>query len=116
MIPKRSVGLILAVITTMLVVANQQEVGLARDEIVYMQNGMRYADWWIGLVKLEHGISKQKQHPFPLHKRFEASRRYREQQLVDALAELARLEVSRKSGGTAAELGLEMAVLRLGTR
>jgi hypothetical protein len=59
MIPKRSVGLILAVITTMLVVANQQEVGLARDEIVYMQNGMRYADWWIGLVKLEHGISKQ---------------------------------------------------------
>ena len=64
----------------------------------------------------EHGISKQKQHPFPLHKRFEASRRYREQQLVDALAELARLEVSRKSGGTAAELGLEMAVLRLAAK
>lgn len=63
-----------------------------------------------------HGIAKQKAHPFPLHKRFEASRRYREQQLVDALAELARLEVSRKSGGTAAELGLEIAVLRLGTR
>ena len=64
----------------------------------------------------ENGISKQRAHPFPLHKRFEASRRFREQQLVDALAELARLEVSRKSGGTAAELGLEMAVLRLGTK
>lgn len=59
MIPKRAVGLILAVIATMFVVANQHEVGLARDEIVYMQNGMRYADWWIGLVKLEHGVSKQ---------------------------------------------------------
>ena len=59
MIAKRYVGLILAVITTALVLANQHEVGLARDEIVYMQNGMRYADWWIGLVKFEHGISKQ---------------------------------------------------------
>ncbi|MFA6956774.1 MAG: hypothetical protein WC538_12975 [Thermoanaerobaculia bacterium] len=65
---------------------------------------------------VENGIAKQRAHPFPLHKRFEASRRYREQQLVDALAELARLEVSRKSGGTAAELGLELAVLRLGTK
>ena len=59
MIPKRAVGVILAVITTMLVIANQQEVGLARDEIVYMQNGMRYADWWIGLVSFQHGVSKQ---------------------------------------------------------
>jgi Dolichyl-phosphate-mannose-protein mannosyltransferase len=47
------------VIATMLVLANQQEVGLARDEIVYMQSGMRYADWWIGLVKLDHGAGKQ---------------------------------------------------------
>jgi Dolichyl-phosphate-mannose-protein mannosyltransferase len=58
-IPKRAVGLVLAVVATMLVLANQQEVGLARDEIVYMQSGMRYADWWIGLVKLEHGAGKQ---------------------------------------------------------
>jgi DNA polymerase III delta subunit len=70
----------------------------------------------INTYLVENGIAKQRAHPFPLHKRFEASRRYREQQLVDALAELARLEVSRKSGGTAAELGLELAVLRLGTR
>jgi DNA polymerase III delta subunit len=75
----------------------------------------RYADE-INAYLTGNGIAKQKAHPFPLHKRFEASRRYREQQLVDALAELARLEVSRKSGGTAAELGLELAVLRLGTR
>lgn len=59
MIAKKHVGLVLAVITTMLVVANQHEVGLARDEIVYMQNGMRYADWWIGLVTFQHGIDKQ---------------------------------------------------------
>jgi 4-amino-4-deoxy-L-arabinose transferase-like glycosyltransferase len=58
-IAKKHVGLILAVVTTLLVVANQREVGLARDEIVYMQNGMKYADWWIGLVTFDHGISKQ---------------------------------------------------------
>jgi len=57
--PPRAIGLVLAVITTALVVANQHEVGLARDEIVYMQHGAKYADWWIGLVKLDHGISKQ---------------------------------------------------------
>ncbi|MEO8702993.1 MAG: glycosyltransferase family 39 protein [Kofleriaceae bacterium] len=39
-------GWILAAITAAIVIANQQNVGLARDEVVYMQNGMRYADWW----------------------------------------------------------------------
>jgi hypothetical protein len=58
-VPKRAVGVILAVIATMLVLANQHEVGLARDEIVYMQNGMRYADWWIGLASFQHGVSKE---------------------------------------------------------
>ncbi len=58
MIPKKWLGLVLAVMTTMIVLANQHEVGLARDEIVYMQNGMRYADWWVGLVTFQHGISK----------------------------------------------------------
>ena len=59
MIPQRGLGVILAVIATMLVLANQHEVGLARDEIVYMQNGMRYADWWIGLAKFQHGVSTE---------------------------------------------------------
>jgi Dolichyl-phosphate-mannose-protein mannosyltransferase len=55
----RPLGLVLAVMTTAIVLANQHEVGLARDEIVYMQSGMRYADWWIGLVTLDHGVSRQ---------------------------------------------------------
>ena len=50
MIPRRAVGWILAVLTTVLVVANQEEVGIARDEIVYMQSGARYADWWMGVL------------------------------------------------------------------
>jgi len=45
------IGWALAAVVTMLVVANQQEVGFARDEIVYMQAGARYADWWLALAK-----------------------------------------------------------------
>jgi 4-amino-4-deoxy-L-arabinose transferase-like glycosyltransferase len=56
---RRGIGWALAVATTILVVANQQGVGIARDEVVYMQNGARYADWWLGLVTLEHGIRER---------------------------------------------------------
>lgn len=59
MISQRAVGLVLAVLTTVLVVANGERVGLARDEIVYMQNGARYGDWWIGLAKLDHGAGEK---------------------------------------------------------
>jgi 4-amino-4-deoxy-L-arabinose transferase-like glycosyltransferase len=45
-IPHRHVGWVLAALTVVLVVANQQQVGLARDELVYMGAGDRYADWW----------------------------------------------------------------------
>ena len=55
---ERLVGWILALLTTILVVGNQQDVGVARDEVVYMQHGSRYAEWWLGLVTLEHGIGK----------------------------------------------------------
>ena len=54
----RLLGWALAVATTVLVVVNQQDVGIARDEVVYMQSGARYADWWIGLVRLRHGIGE----------------------------------------------------------
>jgi hypothetical protein len=53
----RLTGWALAAATAILVVANQQGVGIARDEVVYMQAGARYADWWIGLVSFRHGIS-----------------------------------------------------------
>ncbi len=50
------VGWILALVTTLTVVALQRDVGIARDETVYMSAGQRYADWWVGLVKLQHGF------------------------------------------------------------
>jgi 4-amino-4-deoxy-L-arabinose transferase-like glycosyltransferase len=55
----RLIGWALALVTTIVVVVNQRDVGIARDEVVYMQNGARYADWWIGLVTLDHGIREQ---------------------------------------------------------
>jgi hypothetical protein len=53
----RWLGWALAAATAILVVVNQQGVGIARDEVVYMQAGARYADWWIGLVSFRHGIT-----------------------------------------------------------
>jgi hypothetical protein len=54
----RLAGWALAAATAILVAVNQQGVGIARDEVVYLQAGQRYADWWIGLVSFRHGISR----------------------------------------------------------
>ncbi len=56
-IPPRWVGWVLALFTTALVLANQQEVGIARDETVYMTYGVRYAKWW---MHLPSNLSKDK--------------------------------------------------------
>jgi 4-amino-4-deoxy-L-arabinose transferase-like glycosyltransferase len=45
------IGWALAAVVTMLVLVNQHEVGFARDEIVYMQAGTRYANWWLELAQ-----------------------------------------------------------------
>jgi len=45
------IGWALAAVVTMLAIANQREVGFARDEIVYMQAGASYASWWVSLAK-----------------------------------------------------------------
>lgn len=58
-----------------------------------------------------HHLIRQKPHPFPLHKRFEAAGRYKEKDLLAALREIARIEVARKSGGTEADVALEVTVL-----
>jgi 4-amino-4-deoxy-L-arabinose transferase-like glycosyltransferase len=58
-LPPRALGWLLALATAVLVIGNEQEVGFARDEIVYMGAGRAYADWWIGLVTLDHGASRQ---------------------------------------------------------
>ncbi len=58
------------------------------------------------------GIVRQKPHPFPLHKKWEAARAQSEADLFRALAEIADLEIKRKSGGVPVELGLEMFLLQ----
>jgi len=52
----RHVGWLLALVTTITVVMLQRDVGIARDETVYMSAGQRYAEWWVGLGKLQHGL------------------------------------------------------------
>ncbi len=53
----RLIGWVLALVTVLCVTVNQQDVGIARDEVVYMGSGSKYARWWLGLVTFEHGVS-----------------------------------------------------------
>jgi DNA polymerase III delta subunit len=57
------------------------------------------------------GIVRQRPHPFPLHKKWEAARRYTEAELFAALKEMADLEIKRKSGGLPVDVGLETFLL-----
>lgn len=57
------------------------------------------------------GLVRQRPHPFPLHKKWEAARRYTEPQLFAALKEMADLEIKRKSGGLPVDIGLETFLL-----
>jgi 4-amino-4-deoxy-L-arabinose transferase-like glycosyltransferase len=45
------IGIVLAIATSVLVLVNQRNVGIARDESVYMSAGERYAEWWVDVVK-----------------------------------------------------------------
>src|SRR6185295_14891985 len=58
-LPRRLIGWGLALVTVVVVMVNQRGVGIARDEVVYIQNGTRYAGWWIGLVTFDHGITER---------------------------------------------------------
>ena len=58
-----------------------------------------------------YGIVRQKPHPFPLHKKWEAARNQSEASLFAALSELADLDIKRKSGGVPADVGLETFLL-----
>jgi DNA polymerase III delta subunit len=58
-----------------------------------------------------NGLVRQRPHPFPLHKKWEAARRYSPTELFRALGSVAQLEVQRKSGGLPADLGLESFLL-----
>jgi len=58
-----------------------------------------------------NGIVRQKPHPFPLHKKWEAARHQNERTLFAALATIADLEIKRKSGGVAVDVGMELFLL-----
>ncbi|MEO8382119.1 MAG: hypothetical protein ABI779_20835 [Acidobacteriota bacterium] len=58
-----------------------------------------------------NGLVRQRPHPFPLHKKFEAARGTTEASLFQALAEMADLEIKRKSGGLPVDVGLETFLL-----
>ena len=58
-----------------------------------------------------HGLVRQRPHPFPLHKKFEAARNSSEAELFAALAFVADLEIKRKSGGLPVDLGIETFLL-----
>jgi 4-amino-4-deoxy-L-arabinose transferase-like glycosyltransferase len=47
---RRATAAALAALAIGLVVVSQREVGIARDETVYMNAGDRYAAWWLGLA------------------------------------------------------------------
>ncbi|HEX2832695.1 MAG TPA: hypothetical protein VHW00_06750 [Thermoanaerobaculia bacterium] len=57
------------------------------------------------------GLVRQRPHPFPLHKKWEAARRYTEAELFRALKEMTDLEIKRKSGGLPVDVGLETFLL-----
>ena len=57
------------------------------------------------------GVVRQRPHPFPLHKKWEAARTMTEPQLWRALAAIADLDVKRKSGGVPIDVGFESFLL-----
>jgi DNA polymerase III delta subunit len=58
-----------------------------------------------------NGLVRQRPHPFPLHKKWEAAKRHGEADLFRALAQLADFEVKRKSGGMPVDVALETFLL-----
>jgi DNA polymerase III delta subunit len=74
----------------------------------------QFKDAWadaLGDFLKEHGIVRQKPHPFPLYKKVEAAKRMNETALLEALSRLADLDFARKSGGVPAEVGIESFLL-----
>ncbi|MFP5247698.1 MAG: DNA polymerase III subunit delta [Thermoanaerobaculia bacterium] len=58
-----------------------------------------------------HGLVRQRPHPFPLHKKYEAAGKTSEAELFRALAAVADMEVKRKSGGLPVDVGMETFLL-----
>ena len=98
----------------------RQMIGIhswARAQNVNVRTAMNYnrfkdtiADKLGDYLKM-HGLVRQRPHPFPLHKKWEAARTVSEAELFRALNEVAELEIKRKSGGLPVDLGLETFLL-----
>jgi DNA polymerase III delta subunit len=98
----------------------RQMIGIhsfARAHNVNLKSSMQYnrfkdtlADK-VGDYLKSFGLVRQRPHPFPLHKKWEAARSFAEADLFRALGELAELEIKRKSGGLPADLALETFLL-----
>lgn len=99
----------------------RQMIGIhsfARMQNVNLKQSMQYnrfkdtvADR-LGDYLKQHGLVRQRPHPFPLHKKWEAARTYSEADLFRALATIADLEIKRKSGGLPVDVGLETFLLQ----
>ncbi|HEV7558330.1 MAG TPA: glycosyltransferase family 39 protein, partial [Kofleriaceae bacterium] len=55
---RKLTGWLLGVVTVVVVLVNQRDVGIARDESTYIHAGASYAAWWRGLVTFDHGPSR----------------------------------------------------------
>lgn len=89
----------------------------ARGRKIELRSGIQYnrfkdtvadslGDYLKGL-----GLVRQRPHPFPLHKKWEAARSQSEGELFRALAAIADIEVKRKSGGLPVDLSMETFLL-----
>src|SRR6185295_7503589 len=93
-------------------------VSFARTNRIDLRASMQYnrfkdtvADR-LGDYLKSNGIVRQKPHPFPLHKKWEAARAHSEASLFAALAAIADLEIKRKSGGLPVDVGMESFLLQ----
>lgn len=66
----------------------------------------------LGDYMKNHALVRQRPHPFPLLKKWEAARTYSEGDLFRALSQLADLEIKRKSGGLPVDVGIETFLLQ----
>ena len=66
----------------------------------------------LGDYMKNHALVRQRPHPFPLLKKWEAARTYSEADLFRALSQLADLEIKRKSGGLPVDVGIETFLLQ----
>jgi DNA polymerase III delta subunit len=93
-------------------------IAFVRTAGIDLSRGMQYnrfkdtlADR-LGDALKANGIVRQRPHPFPLFKKFEAARSHSVAELFEALGALAQIDIDRKSGGLPADLAIEAFLLR----